>query len=360
MGKESLELLHKNSAKYLSNKNQNWTLVVGAGICSGIMPDWSILTLNVVNTCYGTTWDAIEFKSINEKIGFSFDSWIQASLNKYLIDGGDLDGFNKILEDELYKDLLIRADKHGIKETLINYMCTPRKKEPTPSIVIDFFETEYGNTTLLQIVRVLNSSPEKQRLPVAIITLNADILLNTLINALNTKLNCKPNQPLPEEPYKLVLRSYNMWSDKIPIFHLHGSIAPEQTHKVNPIIHDSRDNLIFLESTYTRVAGNMYSWAQSNFLFYSTNTTMVFIGLSMSDPNIRRWLNWAHEEMNFKLSVNRGIKDIAKRHLWIKPVPSDKSLVSFFENSLTHLGVKVGWINGYNEIEKALKYITKK
>ncbi len=63
MGKESINLLSKDSAKYLKNKQQNWTLVVGASICNGIMPDWSTLTLNVINKCFGTTWDETEFNT---------------------------------------------------------------------------------------------------------------------------------------------------------------------------------------------------------------------------------------------------------------------------------------------------------
>ncbi len=295
-----------------------------------------------------------------KKIGFSNDSWIQASLNKYLHDGGNIDAFYKILEDGLYSDLLIRADKYKLKITLNNFLNSPRKKEPIPSKIIDFFETEFGNTTLLQLARMLNASPEEYELPVAIISLNADILLNSLINAYNIKINSTVRQPLPEESYKLVLRSYNQWSNKIPIFHLHGSITPAQNHKRNPVEHDSRDNLIFLESSYTQIAGNMYSWAQSNFLFYASNTTMVFIGLSMTAPNIRRWLSWAHNQMNLKLQDKRGITKTATRHIWMMPKPIDLSLAKFYENSVNHLGIKIGWINNYREIEETLKFLTKK
>ncbi len=117
---------------------------------------------------------------------------------------------------------------------------------------------------------------------------------------------------------------------------------------------DGRENLIFLESSYTKVAGSMFTWAQTNFLYHALNTKMIFLGLSMSDPNIRKWLNWTAENVNADLTLYQSIDISSNKHIWLKPKPADKETQEFLENSLRHLGVKMGWIDNYSQIKEAL------
>jgi len=362
MGQKHLNLIHKDSKQLLQKHLQDWTLCLGAGINKGILPDWSDLTLNVINKVFKFAWDKPTFEINNKSIGFSYDGWIQACLNKHLADGHKIDSFHKILENEIYGDLLIEADSAGIKDLMISFLNKPQMQRKPQKKITSFFEKRYSDTTLMQIVDVLTSDPSKYKLPDSIITFNADTLLYSLLIAYNEEKYATLKIPKAFEPYKLILKSYHSWGQKTPIFHLHGSLFPEQivTKSTKVKKQDGRDNLIFLESSYTKVAGSMFTWAQTNFLFYALNSKIVFLGLSMSDPNIRKWLNWTAEHINAELTSYKKADITSNKHIWIKPKPSSTDTQEFLQNSLTHLGVKLGWIENYGQVKSALLHMTQK
>lgn len=356
---ETINLSEPKFNNYLrSFTNQSWNLCLGAGICNGILPDWSELTLKLVNTTFNTTWTKEEFKGITTKVGFSLDSWIQGCFNKFKSQGKSIDEFNKLLETCLYSDLLLKAEKSNLRKELILMFESPKKiKQKKVFELCDFFETNYGNTTLVQIVRSLVNYEDDSKLPTAIITFNADSLLHSLIVIFNIKLQSEKTGKYhqPKEAYRKVTRTFQSWSDCIPIFHLHGSISPTTDSTQNT--KDSRDSLIFLESSYNEVASSMHSWAQSTFLYSATNNKLVFIGLSMSDPNIRRWLSWTNQAYISELNSVTGGKGISLPHLWIKTIANSDKIQEFMDVSLRHMGVKIGLIEDYQKIEETLKKI---
>ena len=159
----------------------------------------------------------------------------------------------------------------------------------------------------------------------------------------------------PQEDYVRVTRPFETGREKkIPILHLHGAIYP-QIPVDRKIKNDSRDNLIFAESSYSKAAATMSGWAQNVFSYTATNSKMIFLGLSMSDPNIRKWLNWSTENINNQLDSFKG-DDNNKiiKHIWIQPKPINESTQKFLENSLIHLGTKPGWINSWQDVEKGI------
>lgn len=101
----------------------------------------------------------------------------------------------------------------------------------------------------------------------------------------------------------------------------------------------------------------MHSWAQSTFLYSAINSKLVFIGLSMSDPNIRRWLSWTNQAYLSELnSVTEG-KGISLPHLWIRTKNNSDNVQDFLDISLRHMGVKIGLVQDYEKIEETLKKI---
>lgn len=356
---ETIDLSENKFNNYLrSFTSQNWILCLGAGICTGILPDWNELTLRLVNTTFNNNWTKDEFKEITNGVGFSLDSWIQGCFNKHKSDGNTLDEFNKLLEHCLYSDLLEMAEKSNLKEETILMFESPKKlKQKKVLELCDFFDKNFGNRTLLQIVRALVNYDKNSKLPSAVITFNADSLLHSLIVIFKIKyqLEKSGNYQLPKEEFRKVTRTFQSWSNSIPIFHLHGSISPTSNLTVKS--RDSRDSLIFLESSYNEVASSMHSWAQSTFLYSATNSKLVFVGLSMSDPNIRRWLSWTNQAYLRELnSVTEG-KGISLPHLWIKTKNSSTKVQDFLDVSLRHMGVKIGLIENYDKIEETLRKI---
>jgi len=356
---ETIDLSKTKYTNYLKEfTNQNWVLCLGAGICKDILPDWNELTLRIVNETFQTSWTKDEFNENTNDIGFSLDSWIQGCFNKFISEGKSIEEFNKLLETCLYSDLLTLASKSNLKDELILMLESPKKISKKKIYELcDFFEKNFGDKTLLQIVRALVKHEGNSKLPSAIITFNADSLLHSLIIIFNIKYQSEKTGKYhhPIEDYRKVTRTYQSWSDCIPIFHLHGSISPttESTNKTR----DSRDSLIFLESSYNEVASSMYSWAQSTFLYYATNSKLIFIGLSMSDPNIRRWLSWTNQAYLRELNSVTDEKGISLPHLWIKTKSTSINIQEFLDVSLRHMGVKIGFIPNYNSIEYILKKI---
>lgn len=359
MSIETIDLSETKFKNYLrSFTNQNWILCLGAGICSGILPDWNELTLRLVNKTFQTSWTKEEFKENTNNVGFSLDSWIQGCFNQFKSEGKSIEEFNKLLETCLYSDLLALAEKSNLQDDLILMFESPKKiKQKKVYELCEFFEKNYGDKTLLQIVRALVEYQDNSKLPSAIITFNADSLLHSLIILFNIKYQSAKTGKYhqPTEDYRKVTRTFQSWSNCIPIFHLHGSISPttEATNKTR----DSRDSLIFLESSYNEVASSMHSWAQSTFLYSATNSKLVFVGLSMSDPNIRRWLSWTNQAYLKELnSVTEG-KGISLTHLWIKTKSKSDKVQEFLDVSLRHMGVKIGLIPNYDSVEETLKKI---
>lgn len=335
----------------------NWILNVGAGVCFGILPNWFDLTLNLVNNTFSKNWDKKEFKRISDDVGFSLDSWIQGCYNELIAQGKTVDDFNKSLEVALYKELLENADKNDVKESLIRLFESPKNiKKKQLLKLYDFFESNYSWTTLIQIVKALVFADDKAKLPCAIITFNADSLLHSLIvlYSIKHRLDKTGEFTIPKEPFRKVTRTFQTWGDNIPIFHLHGSLSPTSSKRE---VKDSRDSLIFLESSYNEVASNMYSWAQTNFLYSAQNCKMVFLGLSMSDPNIRRWLSWTSQAYIAELSAETNGKAKSLPHLWIRTKASSKDVQDFLDVSLRHMGVKIGLIDDWGKVGETLSKI---
>jgi hypothetical protein len=101
----------------------------------------------------------------------------------------------------------------------------------------------------------------------------------------------------------------------------------------------------------------MYSWAQTTFLYSAQNSKLIFFGLSMSDPNIRRWLSWTNQAYRRELnSVTKG-KGISLPHLWIKTKSSSNEIQEFMDVSLQHMGIKIGLIESYSKVEETIMKI---
>jgi hypothetical protein len=361
MAKTGIDLTHAKNKGYLHSNP--WTLVVGAGICQGILPTWFELTRRIFNECYSQKLDQSDFKSFFDRTSFSLDSLIQASLNKHITEGGSNESFSEILQKHLYSDLLLRAEQYGIKRIIIKLFYSTKSftKEEVIS-ACNFFDKEYSDSTILKLVKVLIEKQVDTRLPESIITFNADSLLYALLILYNIKMNYDKTGVYKqvEKPYKQIIRPFEFWGDKIPIFHLHGAISPvnpDPYTKRDVKLRDGRNNLVFWESTYTKISGSMFSWAQSNFLYNSLSTSFVFLGLSMSDPNIRKWLSWTTEHLNIQIEEFTGKNVNVLKHLWIRPLPTDVYEKDFYETSLRHLSVKIGWIPSWNDFEQSIRNI---
>lgn len=143
-------------------------------------------------------------------------------------------------------------------------------------------------------------------------------------------------------------------NEELGIFHVHGFLPEEETG-----YKDLSDSLwVFSEESYHKLMLDPYHWSNITQLNYLMNNTCLFIGLSMTDPNLRRLLdiatkknvddNCKHYVIMKRFKINNGNKNI-KQFSQI----NEELQESFYHE----LGVNVIWVNDYSEIPNLLKQI---
>ncbi len=335
-----------------------WVLCVGAGISRGHVPTWMELARRVINRTFKISYTEKEFEDIVNKSGWSLDSWIQAAANEYVSQGDSKENFVTLLENELYGDIRDLAKSENLEEKLVQALNSPRHVDKDDVFELcNFVEKHFSDSTLFGLANTLIESIKEDKNPYAIITFNADTLLLTLIELIQRKKHYEGSPPYshPDYHFRPVLRPFTgVPHRKILIFHIHGSIKPRSLGKKSNI-HDSRDSLVFLEEEYFQVATNSSSWLETLFMYQSQTNNLVFVGLSMSDPNIRRWLG-----TGYKLSVKdltavtgKPIDDFIFTHYWIRTKSKDTNMNAVTSIGLAHLGVKTLWLDDWSSLGNA-------
>ena len=159
----------------------------------------------------------------------------------------------------------------------------------------------------------------------SVITYNFDSLLEDIL----TK-----NKVKHKALYK---QNINVNNDEIPIFHVHGYLP--QYEKLDDY------NIIFSEEEYHTQFIDPYSWANVTQLYKLMNNVCLLIGISMTDPNLRRLLDIAKRE-----SMNNRLQ-----HYIIKKIPNEQDNIKKFQMMLEEqdanlYGIKVIWIKDFKDI----------
>lgn len=344
----AFDALDKSRANIL--KPNAWTLCVGAGICSGIMPDWNTITRSMLARAYSSPVTEDDLTAVLRSLGWSLDSLLQHALNVYLADGRNQGQFNHDLAAKLYDSILATADAEGIRDSLMKCISNPFRRDSYDVLQLEeFLDTKYGTTSLMQLARTLLKAADGNRAPTAVLTFNADVLLHVGLTLLQIGNSFKVSGNLiPNFRYRAMYRSSDRPNGKIPIYHIHGSITPEQARR------ESREKLVFPESSYSHLAGLVYAWPQTVFLSSAQSTRLVFVGLSMSDPNIRRWLSWSEGYRRAELSHLGAVPNFLSQHLWITTRSKDVRIQRIKESGLLHLGVRTAFIPDWSALEDAL------
>ena len=76
--------------------------------------------------------------------------------------------------------------------------------------------------------------------------------------------------------------------NEIPVMHVHGVIHPVDT--------DYDKNVVLSEDEYHKLYRDSYHWANVAQLYALTHTKCIFVGLSMTDPSLRRLLDIAFQQ----------------------------------------------------------------
>lgn len=180
----------------------------------------------------------------------------------------------------------------------------------------------YADTELMEAVIELAKPRRRGRYLDSIITFNFDDVIETKLRKL--KIDCcslwKEGQ------------SYDV--NELPIYHVHGFL-PYQGEIDEP-------NIVFSEEAYHSQFIDPYSWANLLQLNTFANNVCLFVGLSMTDPNLRRLLDisWRHNH-------NR-------RHFVILKKSHSDIVNGFVVRDANSLGLNVIWCDNFDEIPKII------
>jgi hypothetical protein len=115
------------------------------------------------------------------------------------------------------------------------------------------------------------------------------------------------------------------------------------------------NKLVFSEAEYLKVATTMHSWQGTVFLDGALFSSIVFIGVSLSDSNMRRWLSWAQRTRTEDIGEFVG-KDIdSSRYFWLKKSSGTEDIDRWVEASVATLGVRLVWLDRWEDTTPTLK-----
>jgi hypothetical protein len=198
------------------------------------------------------------------------------------------------------------------------------------------YRTTSDNSELLDsIVNVARARRSGAKLD-SIITFNFDCLIEEFLEKNSIDYKSIHSEVTDHEP------------EEIPIYHVHGFLPRNE-------IFGEKPGLVFSEDAYHTQFIDSFSWSNLVQLTKFNETTCIFIGISLTDPNLRRLLDISR----------RKKKGSGVEHYIIKKVPAmskkNKSLQILLqimeERDAISLGINTIWINDYKEIPEILNCI---
>lgn len=195
-------------------------------------------------------------------------------------------------------------------------------------------------SNLIEAIREL-CRPQRARQSLhSIVTFNFDDLIEVELerhSIANSSIYREGQRALPHE---------------LPVYHVHGYLPR------SPSEADEHD-LVFSEDAYHSQFLDPFSWSNLTQLSHLGNQTCLFVGLSMTDPNLRRLLdvsarkNPDSEQRHFV---------VRRRHTVAECGPPASEQVIDMANILeegdsNNLGLNVVWVNSFDEVPDLIRSI---
>jgi hypothetical protein len=314
--KEKEMLLSKLKMKY---QDEDVVLFLGAGVSiDAQIPLWNDLIykllIEMINSKLEMKGKQLDERQLNLLVNLAYKNKEESPLTqmRYIRAAFEPHEYNKLIHKILYE------------------------KNPKP------------NTDLLKSIAQI-CTPRRNHIGVkGIITYNFDDLVERCLKAKDIHY-CTI--------YKETDRPFN---DRLSIYHVHGYM-PKNMQDIS----GNECNIVFSEEDYHKVYRDAYCWSNIAQLNYLRENTCVFIGCSLTDPNVRRLLDVAarngEEPRHFAIMKKESIfnDNEINEKLDNKIVELYKNIDdSIRESFFATLGLNIIWVRDYNEIPEILKWLS--
>ena len=333
-------------------REKDLVLFLGAGVSKPYgIPTWNDLVLEIL-------FDQTDVARRLESIDLPF----RRALAAWLVDYYDYDPIilARVVKNEIRRRASRRSgegdDAHALFLEKVREHLYPREPQEPP--------IPPEPTTLTAVADFIKRSGEDSGVT-AVVSFNYDDLLER-----------KLGEGIEFQP---VWNARRHREKGLPILHPHGFLPQEG---------DFEDcELVFTEDDYHGLTTTVFHWALTAIVNYLRHNTVLFIGLSMLDPNLRRLLDAsyvygdipAHWQVQKRHKIPRGeirnvLRDIRNRarrfrqDVGMDPPEEMPELTeairavlqqadSYDRNLFESMGVKTIWLEDYDDIPALLERI---
>lgn len=217
--------------------------------------------------------------------------------------------------------------------------------------------------TLAVVARIIaREARSRRRRLVRVITLNVDDLLERAVDSL---AGADPRDPAVVPIVRGVSHaSFSHGAGPLPVYHLHGYLRSERATGTPPrdlpSAGDAADVLVFTDLQYWASAAVPSSHMNRTFSFALHDSHCIFVGTSMADLNIWRWLALRAFEIAADLKsqcaaeADGGARELEAayrrsldRHYWITSTEEEHK--AFLSECLALRGVRTVDISGWDD-----------
>jgi SIR2-like domain len=343
-----------------TNDFGGWSLSIGAGASMFLFPTWQDLVQELL-TSGPVPLSPTQAKEIRQS--FPPEALIKASQEQL---GLDDDAYRSHLTTVLYSKIRLLSGSSWDEISKCLMARVPGDALPSDWWTFRDFCVDNPTTSSSLALTILDSI-EVERGPNSVLSFNAEPLLLASLNAEAAKrfraknsLSVTDNsQSGPGVVDRIEGSTTPSRKGRLPYYFCHGFLplylpsGLPLAGKAPAAMFDSK--MVFSESDYLSLANNVLSWQSSVFTRAAMSERLVFVGLSLTDPNMRRWLAWIHSQRMKEITARTpGVRE-STQHIWINKTPGDLALEKWTEAIVAHLGIRLIWIGDWPDVGPTLR-----
>ena len=274
-------------------KNNSYTLFFGAGVsCSAGLPGWDKLLKGVLRKIIKLTGSSVQVRDYPAITKYCYCSNSPLIVAQYLSSNLPGNNLSEIVRKEIYR------------------------KPPTGSALLD------------ALVELVN-----KKKPESIVTYNYDDLFESWAESVG--IHCRS-----------IAADNRVEGDELPVYHVHG-VLPQKgcAGREEPIVLD--------EKSYHTENKDAFLWSNIEQMHALRRSVCIFVGLSMTDPNLRRLLDISHRAYGDESVYHYAFlkKEELRKN---EPIKNQENQV-VIEKLLRGLGVTTIWYDDHNDLPLLIK-----